>query len=137
MMRIFFYLCLAVLFSYFFSKRIVFEKHPYFSLLLFPLAVVLPLWSEPEMMIDSSRYFIQAKHVTEYGMVHFIREWGRGIDAWTDMPLIPFLYGILFRLFGETRWIIQLFNTLLFVSTIFLTYRIGRELWNRCSGSSL
>ncbi len=129
-MRIFIYLSLAILFSYFFSKKIVIEKHPYLSLLLFPFVVVLPLWSEPEMILDSSRYFLQSKHVAEYGMFYFIREWGNGIGVWTDMPLIPFLYGLLFRLFGETRWIIQLFNTLLFTSTIFLTYLIGRALWN-------
>jgi hypothetical protein len=130
MMKIFVYLCLAVVFSYFFSKKIVLENHPYLSLVFFPVIIVLPLWSQPEMILDSSRYFLQAKHFTEYGAVYFLREWGKGIGAWTDLPLIPLLYGLLFELFGETRWVVQLFNSLLFSSTIFLTYLTGKTLWS-------
>jgi hypothetical protein len=91
-------------------------------------------WGEPEVIVDSSRYFTQAKHLELYGVSYFLREWGRSINAWTDMPLIPFLYGIVFRVFGESRIYIQIFTTILFSSSVVLTYKLGESLWNRETG---
>jgi 4-amino-4-deoxy-L-arabinose transferase-like glycosyltransferase len=99
-----------------------------------PAAAVLPLWSEPETIIDASRYFLQAKSIAEYGASHFVREWGRGIDAWTDLPLVPFLYGLVFSWLGESRTCIQAFNTVLFALTALLTCRIGQLLWDDETG---
>lgn len=94
----------------------------------------VPLWSEPEVIVDAARYFVQAKHLALYGIGHFASEWGRQIPAWTDLPLVPFLYGMLFSFAGETRLPIQLFNSLLFAGTVVLTYRIGNALWDRPTG---
>jgi len=47
-------------------------------------------WRMPEVNIDASRYFTQAKHLELFGVRYFLSEWGREIHAWTDMPLIPF-----------------------------------------------
>jgi len=134
MMPIFVYLCIAVFLVGVLSRTVAVEKHPRLFLLLFPWMIVLPLWSAPEMILDSARYFLQAKYIPEYGVTYFIREWGKGVEAWTDLPLIPFLYGLLFQVLGESRWVIQLFNTGLFVLTLFLTYLLGKTLWNHETG---
>jgi 4-amino-4-deoxy-L-arabinose transferase-like glycosyltransferase len=91
-------------------------------------------WSEPETIVDAARYFTQAKHLELYGPVHFLREWGKGIPAWTDLPLVPFLYGIVLRLSGESRLALHAFTTLLFAGAAVLTCRIGKALWDEETG---
>jgi hypothetical protein len=71
-----------------------------------------------------------------YGIGYFLKEWGGAIQAWTDLPLVPFLYGLIFQLFGESRSAIQLFTTTLFSLTVILTYLTGKTLWNRETGFS-
>lgn len=87
-------------------------------------------WSEPEPIVDAARYFVQAKHLELYGPLHFLRAWGRDIPAWTDLPLVPFLYGLVLRLSGESRVALQAFTTLLFAGAAVLTSRIARALWD-------
>ena len=48
--------------------------------------------------------------------------------------LVPFLYGLLFKIFGEYRIVIQIFTSLLFSLTTVLTCLIGRKLWDRDAG---
>jgi hypothetical protein len=88
----------------------------------------------PETIIDAARYFAQAKHLELYGIGSFFREWGAGLHAWTDMPLMSFLYGLIFRFIGENRLFIQIFTTSLFSLTVVLTYLIGRDLWDEATG---
>ena len=64
------------------------------ALFIVSFAVSAMFWQEPEMIVDASRYFTQAKHLELYGFGYFFREWGNGINAWTDLPAIPFLYGV-------------------------------------------
>lgn len=99
-------------------------------------AVATVFWREPEVIVDASRYFTQAKHLGLYGAGYFLKEWGRGIDAWTDLPLVPFLYGLGFRAFGESRVVVQAITTAMFSGTVMLTVAIGRKLWNRDAGLS-
>ena len=103
-------------------------------LFLAAVLAVVPLWNEPEVIVDASRYFFQAKHLELYGPASFIREWGAGISAWTDLPAIPFAYGAAFRYLGESRTVIQCITTLLFGLTVVATYRIGRTLVNAETG---
>lgn len=91
-------------------------------------------WMTPEVNIDTSRYFMQAKHLELYGINYFLREWGNGIPAWTDLPAIPFLHGLIFAVFGEYRLAVQVFTALLFAMTAVLTSLIGRTLWNEETG---
>ncbi len=99
-------------------------------------AVAVPLWQESEIIIDASRYFTQAKHLELYGVTYYFNEWGKEIMAWTDLPLVPFLYGMLFRICGEHRIAIQIFTTVLFSLTTVLTCLIGQKLWDRETGFS-
>lgn len=92
------------------------------------------MWTEPEVIVDASRYFTQAKYLELNGMLFFLREWGRSIHAWTDLPVIPFLYGVIFRYFGESRLFIQIFVTALFSLSVVFTYLIGKELWDEDTG---
>ena len=107
------------------------------------VAVVVSVifWREPEAIIDASRYFTQAKHLSTYGVGFFVREWGGAIAPWTDLPLMPFLYGLGFKVFGEARVVVQAMVTLMFSLTVLLTVRLGRELWDerigRASGAML
>jgi hypothetical protein len=91
-------------------------------------------WRMPEVNIDASRYFTQAKHLELFGVRYFLSEWGREIHAWTDMPLIPFFYGVIFRFFGESRLFTQLFTTSLFALTGVLTFKTGQALWDGETG---
>jgi len=47
---------------------------------------------------------------------------------------MPFLYGLIFKFFGESRIYIQLFTTLLFSMTLVLIYLTGRSLWDKNLG---
>ena len=79
------------------------ERHA--AAFLFILAIVscLPFWDSPEYLLDTSRYFLQAKYLKVYGIAAFFREWGKEITPWTDLPLVPLIYGLLFKVFGETK----------------------------------
>ncbi len=115
--------------------RIPFPKQ-YSSVLLFVLSFGLGavLWREPEVIVDISRYFTQAKHLELYGIKYFITQWGRDINIWTDLPIMSFFYGLIFKFFGESRIYIQVFTTLLFSMTVVLTCLIGKTLWNESLG---
>ncbi|MEJ2179916.1 MAG: glycosyltransferase family 39 protein [Gammaproteobacteria bacterium] len=91
-------------------------------------------WSAPEVMVDSGRYFIHAKLIATHGIGYFLSEWGYGINAWTDLPLASIIYGTAFSLFGESRLAIQVINTFLFSGSVFLTYLVGKELWDAKTG---
>jgi 4-amino-4-deoxy-L-arabinose transferase-like glycosyltransferase len=84
--------------------------------------------------VDTSRYFTQAKHLEMYGIKYFMHEWGKGISAWTDLPLISFFYGLIFKFFGESRIYIQIFTTFLFSMTCVITFFIGKTLWDEETG---
>ncbi|MCK4911845.1 MAG: glycosyltransferase family 39 protein, partial [Thermodesulfovibrionales bacterium] len=84
-------------------------------------------WSQPEVIVDSSRYFTQAKHLSQYGVMFFLSEWGGDIVPWTDMPLVPFVFGMGFELFGESRLVVQMINTSAFAGTVWLTAQSARE----------
>ncbi|HET8539127.1 MAG TPA: glycosyltransferase family 39 protein [Anaeromyxobacter sp.] len=103
-------------------------------LLAVPPLAVLPLWAAPETILDASRYFLQAKFLAEYGVSRFLAEWGRGVDAWTDLPLVPFLYGVVFSVAGESRPWIQALDTGFLAGAALLTWRIGRALWGEDAG---
>ena len=127
-------LALAVLFSYaaaFAGSRL---RQPALVLFAAAFAAAAPLWSEPEVIVDAARYFTQAKQAEVYGIAYFLQAWGGEIPAWTDLPLVPLLYGAIFSLFGEERAYIQACTTLLFAGTLVLTYRIGRALWGDAVG---
>ena len=97
-------------------------------------AIGAAFWSAPEVIVDTARYFAQAKYLALHGFGAFVAAWGREIPAWTDLPLVPFLYGLIFRAAGEERIYIQVFTTLAFSGTVVLTYRIGKELWDGTLG---
>lgn len=133
--RIYFPVLGGVALAYLLSLTSFIEDRPAAWLFVISFATSAFFWREPELIIDASRYFTQAKHLELYGAGYFFREWGRVIPAWTDMPLVPFLYGLLFKLFGEARVFIQVLTTSLFSLTVVLTYRTGSEIWdNREAG---
>ncbi len=132
--RIYFFLLPGIGAAYALSRLSLIERSPRAFLFVFSYVAGAIFWSEPELLVDASRYFTQAKHLEIYGTEYFLREWGRDIVAWTDLPAVPFLYGQTFRILGENRMFIQAFTTLLFSGTIALTYLIGRMLWDEETG---
>jgi hypothetical protein len=132
--HIFLFIALGIIASFVLSRTALFDRAPGLVLLLLAFLAVVPFWGGPEVIIDASRYFLQAKHLELYGPSSFLREWGTSIGAWTDLPVVPFLYGLIFRYVGESRVFIQAFTTLLFSLTVLLTYHIGRTLWDRETG---
>ncbi|MEF9426211.1 MAG: glycosyltransferase family 39 protein, partial [Candidatus Mariimomonas ferrooxydans] len=132
--NIFAILVLGVIIAYAFSKVSFPERYPGIFLFLSSFVIGALFWEEPEVIVDTSRYFTQAKHLEMYGIKYFIEEWGRNIDVWTDLPLVPFLYGLIFKFFGEYRTYIQIFTTSLFSMTAVLIYLTGRTLWDKNAG---
>lgn len=110
------------------------ERCPSLFLAGVSFAVAVPFWNGPELIVDASRYFTQAKYLELYGVGFFLREWGRAIAVWTDLPTVPFFYGLIFKVFGESRIYIQVFTTLLFSLSTVLTYLIGKKLWDADTG---
>ncbi|HXW68500.1 MAG TPA: glycosyltransferase family 39 protein, partial [Dissulfurispiraceae bacterium] len=122
--------------AYMFSKSPVPDRYPVPFLFILSFAAASLFWREPEVIVDASRYFTQAKHLELYGTGYFLREWGKTIQVWTDLPLMPFIYGLVFRFLGEARIYVQLVTTLLFSFTVVLTYIIGKTLWDKETGFS-
>lgn len=120
--------------AYALSRLTFSEKMSVICLFLSSYLAASYFWSSPEVIIDASRYFIQAKQLELHGVSYFLKEWGNKIPAWTDLPLMPYIYGVIFSLFGENRINIQIFNTMLFSGTVVLTYLIGKTLWNKNIG---
>jgi hypothetical protein len=129
-------LLLGTILAYGLSKITLIYKKPLLPLLSFSFITAAIFWKEPEVIVDISRYFTQAKYLENYGIQYFIEQWGKDIFAWTDLPLIPFFYGIIFKYIGETRVYIQIFTTILFSLTVVITYFIGSTLWDEETGFS-
>lgn len=134
MLKVFFILIAGTVVAYVFSIISILDRKPALFLFVSSFIATMFLWGGSEVIIDTSRYFVQAKYVELYGVGYFLSEWGKEIMAWTDLPLVPLLYGLVFDLFGENRLGIQVFNTLLFSGTVVLTYLIGSMLWDRTVG---
>lgn len=109
-------------------------QRPVLFLFFISFAAASLFWKTPEVILDTSRYFTQAKHLEVYGPYYFISEWGKAINAWTDLPLVPFLYGLVFKVFGESRAYIQVLTTSFFSMTVVTTYLIGKRLWDEDTG---
>lgn len=93
------------------------------------IAAAACFWRAPETIVDAARYFAQARHLEVHGLGGFLSEWGRAIPAWTDLPLVPALYGLVFRALGEARLHVQILTTLLFAGTVVLTWRTGARVF--------
>jgi hypothetical protein len=119
----------------FLVSRFAIPRRLYVPLLLcLSVFIVLPLRSIPEVILDTSRYFVQAKYLAINGIPYFLKEWGKDIHVWTDLPLIPFIYGAVFKVFGEYRLGIQAVNSAFFALTVLTTYLLGKELWGDDTG---
>ncbi|NNF95851.1 MAG: hypothetical protein HKM94_02860, partial [Halobacteria archaeon] len=132
--KIMFLLVAGMIPAYVFSRASVNIRYPALLLFAASFAVATLFWRSPETIVDTARYFTQAKHLELFGIGYFLQEWGGEIAAWTDLPLIPFLYGLVFSWFGEARVGIQVLTTLFFSGTVVLTYMIGRTLWDETVG---
>ncbi len=131
---IFFILISGLIIAYLLSRVSLKKFNSSLFLFTASFASGMLFWAEPEVIIDASRYFTQAKHLEVYGIRYFIVEWGMNISAWTDLPLIPFLYGLIFKFFGESRVYIQIFTTALFSLTVLTTSKVGEKLWDKDTG---
>jgi len=127
-------LSIGILLAHILSSISLPLRKPALWLFIASFSVSVIFWGEPEVIVDASRYFVQAKYLELYGIGYFFKEWGNGIAAWTDLPLVPLLYGLVFKFFGEYRTGIQIFNTILFSATVVLTYMTGKTLWNETVG---
>lgn len=127
-------IAIASLVAYFFLEASFIEIYPSAFLFLVSFAAALLFRTQPEAIVDAARYFTYAKNIESYGLGHFVKEWGHAIGVWTDMPLVPVLYGLIFKYAGEHRLYIQVFIALLFSMTVVLTYRTGKLLWDRDTG---
>lgn len=128
--RFFLMLVAGIVLAYGFSKVSLRGISAAPFLFLTSFLVTASLWQQPEVIVDAARHFMQAKYLELYGIGYFAREWGHSIPAWTDLPLIPLINGLIFQIFGESRIAIQVFTSLLFSGSVLLTYAIGKTLWS-------
>ena len=121
---------LAVAFAYH-LRRLPWNKS-IFGAAVFGAAFLIGanVWPLPEVIVDSARYFGYAKVIETKGLGYFLSLWGTQINPWTDLPLVPMLYGLVFTMAGEARWAIQALTTLFFALTMLITYLIAKELWD-------
>jgi len=133
-LKLFIILAMGTFAAYPLSRFFLSERMGLYLLPVSAFLVAALFWQQPEVIVDASRYFIQAKLLELNGPLYFLQEWGNAVPAWTDMPLVPFVYGLIFRVFGESRILIQAFTALLFSGTLVLTYLIGKTLWNKQIG---
>jgi len=131
---VFLLLSMAVLLALPLSNSNLPERYPAALLFILSVLSVMPFLSSPEYLLDTARYFLQAKYLKIYGITAFLRGWGHEVSSWTDLPLVPLIYGILFKMFGETKEVIAFFNLLLFGFIPVITYSTGRLLWDRPTG---
>lgn len=120
--------------AYILSEVPFFQTRPALFIFISSFIASATFWSIPEVIVDTSRYFTQAKHLEMYGIKFFIKQWGQGINAWTDTPLISFFYGLIFNFFGELRIYIQIFTTFLFSMTCITIFFMGKTLWDEETG---
>jgi hypothetical protein len=116
------------------SRVSFYEKGKPFVLFVSSFVVSSFFWSEPEVIVDAARYFSQAKQLKVYGLSYFSEQWGGAIFAWTDLPLLPLLYGVIFKFAGEHRILIQILSTIFYSLTVVLTYQLGKILWDEETG---
>ncbi len=134
MVRVFGLIALGVIAAFFLSRMTLPDRHPLPFLFGLSFLAVVPLWGAPESILDSARYVLQAKQLEQYGIVSFFTSWGAETGAWTDLPVVPFFHGLIFRYLGETRIYLQIFTTTLFSLTVVFSYLIGKSLWDRETG---
>jgi 4-amino-4-deoxy-L-arabinose transferase-like glycosyltransferase len=91
-------------------------------------------WVIPEVNPDTTRYIQYAKYLEQYGLVQFVKGWGKSFLVHTDTIFPPLTYGVIFRIFGEFRFCIQIFNSFIFAFTSVCTYYIGKQLFNERVG---
>jgi hypothetical protein len=127
-------LIMALIIAWLLSLASFYEKRKPLVLFIAAFAMASAFWSGPEVIVDASRYFTQAKELSIYGVGYFAEQWGREIFTWTDLPLVPFLYGLIFKFLGEQRIFIQILNTFFYAATVVLTYQLGKNLWDEDMG---
>lgn len=127
-------LAATLVFALLLSRFSFYEKGRALVLFVAAFVTASAFWSAPEVIVDASRYFTQAKQLSVSGVGYFAEQWGREIFIWTDLPLVPFLYGLVFKFFGEQRIFIQVLNTLFYSFTVVLTYQLGKSLWDEETG---
>lgn len=105
---------------------------------IFPLFLLVSVlfYGNPEVNPDAGRYFSEAKYLEVEGVEAFIREWGRKLYIYVDQPVVPFIYGVIFKIFGEKRLYLQVYNSVLFALSACLLYRIATRLWGEKAGVS-
>jgi len=127
-------LAMALVFAWLISLVSFYEKGKPLALFVAAFVTASFFWSVPEVIVDAARYFTQAKLFSVYGAGYFAEQWGKEIFAWTDLPVVPFLYGLVFKFFGEQRIFIQVLNTFFYSATVVLTYQLGKTLWDEDIG---
>jgi len=111
-------------------------RNSHYLLVIFGLSlfIIIPFWMVPEINPDMTRFFTQAKYLETHGVTAFIIDWGKDPRILYSQPSPSFIYGILFKFFGENRNVIQAFNTLLFGFGTIATFLLGKRLWNEHVG---
>lgn len=116
------------------ARYLPLEKIPLAAIPPIGLVWLSPMWCVSEPLIDAGRYFLQAKYLATYGLPVFLREWGRDLWVWTDLPLTATLYGVIVSLFGEERFWLQAVNSVLFTCSLWVTALVGQRLWDKTTG---
>lgn len=94
------------------------------------LVSAFSLWGTVQTNPDMGRYQVEAKYLSENGIIKFFKDWG-GVYCPIDFPVIPFFYGLAYKIFGEGELAVFLVNLFFFSGILFLAYEIANKLFDK------
>lgn len=111
-------------YEYFLSKRII-HIAIFAICILFSLSLFHTVQTNP----DYGHYQREAKYFVENGPLVFLKNWGT-FSCYFNMPLISFLRGVFFQIFGEGQFAVLLLNLIFTIGIFFFTLKIAEKLFN-------
>jgi 4-amino-4-deoxy-L-arabinose transferase-like glycosyltransferase len=117
-------------------------KHKFISLdkslvrkIVFGICLILAfsLFFTVQTNPDMGRYHLEAKYLVENGVVSFFKNW-HTFHTPFDFPVIPFLFGISYFIFGEGQLAVLVVNFLVYLGVLLFTYLSAKKLFNRKVG---
>lgn len=99
------------------------------------IANAITFWSVPEINPDATLWNYQAGYVASHGLFSFITGFGSSVVSSSGLPIPSLIFGIAYTLFGFHRYVIQAVNTVFFGLTTVLAYFIGKNLFDRRTGT--
>ncbi len=94
------------------------------------LVSALSLFGTVQTNPDMGRYQVEAKYLVNNGITSFFKDWGVFYCP-IDFPVIPFFYGMAYKIFGEGELAVFLVNLFFLSGVLFFTYKIAKRFFDK------